>query len=157
MGFPDRSARVDFGPEMKNVRPPVIADTDLSAEQMNLTFWQTAGAGRVVPMAIFTYDGVNDVILTQAAAFDPRQELSAPITAAKTGTGLYEFTFAGTYQNERGADRPFVPRAALAFVQGGAATDFAHVFALDGSQVVSISVLQPGPVAVDATVFVLVW
>ena len=75
MGFPDRPPRAAFGPQMKNKRAPVIAETDFSANQANLSFWQAAGAGRTVAMATILYDGVADSILSQALAFDPQQEL----------------------------------------------------------------------------------
>ena len=58
-GFPERPVRAAFGPEMKNKHAPVNAETDLSADQVNLDFWQMAGAGRVLPMMVLMFNGTT--------------------------------------------------------------------------------------------------
>lgn len=154
-GFPDRPPRVAFGPEMQNKRPPVIPETDLSADQMNLSFWQAAGAGRVLPQALLLFNGATPDILTQALAFDPKQELE-DIAFVKNGTGDYTFTFASTYSNQAGGSRPFVPAMGLVFVQG-ASGNRPNVI-LPGGQDVQVTVLDPTLISnVDATFLLAVW
>lgn len=155
MGFPERTARTGFGPEMKNKRAPIIPETDLSADQMNLSFWQMAGAGRTLPMAVILFDGATPTIVFQTAAFDPNQELP-PIAFVKDGTGDYTFTFAGTYNNEKGNPVSFVPRMSMAFVQGGAVGTIATAFIPNG-QDVSIDVRDVGDVFIDGTFVLAVW
>ncbi len=154
-GFPDRPPRIKFGPNMQNRRDPKIAETDLSANQMNLTFWQAAGASRTVPMATILFDGVTPAIIAQALAFDPKQELGA-IGFAKNGTGDYTFTFASTYPNEAGVATPFSPRFAMAMLQGGTPGDKATPLSPSG-QNVTVRVRDSAETLIDGTFLVQVW
>lgn len=154
-GFPNRPARIVFGPQMKNKRPPVIAETDLNANQMNLDFWQVAGAGRVVAMAVILFDGVTPAIISQALAFDPRQELE-DIAFVKNATGDYTFTFASTYKDEQGNDVSFAPRFSMAQFQGGTPGDKATPFDPSGQDVL-VRVRNAAEALIDGTFMLQVW
>lgn len=155
MGFPERTARTGFGPEMKNKRAPIIPETDLTADQMNLTFWQMSGGGRTLPMALLLLDGATPSLLFQALAFDPNQELDN-IAFVKNGTGDYTFTFASTYNNEKGNPVSFVPRMSMAFIQGGTAGDKSTPLVPVG-QDVTVRIRDASEVLVDGTFVVAVW
>ncbi len=154
-GYPARPARSKFGPIMQNGRAPKIPETDLSANQMNLTFWQASGAGRTVPMATILYDGATPVIVVQALAFDPKQELSN-IVVVKNGTGDYTFTFASTYKDESGVDVSFTPRFSMAMFQGGTAGDKSTPFAPVG-QDVTVQCRNAAEALIDGTFLLQVW
>jgi hypothetical protein len=140
---------------MKNARAPVNPETDLNANQMNLTFWQAAGASRTTPMAVILFDGATPEVLLQSFAFDPDQLLDT-IQFNKLGTGSYNFTFEATYKDEQGQDRPFAPKAAVAMIQGGAAGDIAVPGFISG-QVVPVQVRDAMDANVDGTFLLLVW
>lgn len=154
-GFPNRPPRPAFGPEMQNVREPVIPEKDLAANQMNLTFWQAAGAGRTVPMAVILYDGVATSVLFQVLAFDPKQELG-DIAIVRGSAGVYTATFASTYKDEQGADVPFTPRASMVALQNGAVGSKANVFIPSGQDVL-VQVRDSGEVLIDGTFLLAVW
>lgn len=154
-GYPDRPARVAFGPTMQNKRTPKIPEKDLSAEQVNLDFWQIAGAGRVLPMALILFDGATPSILYQALAFDPKQELG-DLAFVKNGTGDYTFSFNSTYPNQVGNARPFVPRMSMAMVQGGAMGTRA-LAAVPAAQDVQVQVRNAADALTDATFVLAVW
>lgn len=153
-GFPNTPTRVAFGPEMENEFPPTNPKRDLEANSINLTFWQTAGAGRVLPKALIIYDLVADSILFQALAFDPRGELSN-IAHTKNGTGDVTFTFASTYKDQNGNDANFTPKAATADVQSSTAGDNGN--ASVSAQTVNVLVFNVSAVAIDRTIIVQVW
>ena len=136
------------------MRPVTNPQKELDADQMNLTFWQVAGAGRVLPQATIVYVGATPLLTYQALAFDPR-ELLGNIANAKTGVGVYTFTFASTYKDEAGNDVAFTPRAAQAMVQGAAAQVQA-VPNLNG-QVVQVIVMDGAGAPADATILLMVW
>ncbi len=160
-GFPNRPARLAFGPNMRNKRPPAIADKDLSANQVNLNFWQTAGSGRTTPMAVFLYDGAGDgglgKMLFQAFAFDPNQLIQlGDFDVVKNGTGDYTFTFATNYPDETGNPIPFVPRMSQSQVQNGGTTEFASSF-LPIGQSIQVQVRNTSDTLVDRTIMLAVW
>lgn len=141
---------------MRNKRNPINLETDLTADQMNLDFWQISGAGRTLPMTIILFDGgVTPSVLFQAAAYDPNQELP-PIAFVKNGTGDYTFTFESTYENEQGAPTSFVPRYSMAFVQGGVAGTIATPFGPSG-QSITVNVRDSSQVLIDGTFVLAVW
>ncbi len=155
MGFPERQPRLGFGPEMKNKRAPVNLETDLTADQMNLTFWQMAGAGRTLPMLLILFDGTTPAVTFQAAAYDPNQELDN-IAFVDNGTGDYTFTFETTYKNEKGQDISFVPRMSIAMIQGGTAGDKATPDTVSG-QDVRVTVRNAAETLIDGTFVLAVW
>ena len=155
-GYPATPARIAFGPHMENGRTPENAKTDLTATQMNLTFWQTAGAGRVLPQAIFVFDFNTASMLFQAYAFDPRQKLNAPVEIVINGVGDYTFTFASAYKNQNGVDAPFTPKAAMAMVQNPSEDSSRANVAIDG-QTVQVVTRIGEDVPIHEVVLVGVW
>lgn len=154
-GFPARPARSKFGPTMKNKRRPTIAETDLSADQVNLSFWQAAGSGRTLPLATILFDGAIPIIVSQALAFDPKQELGL-IDVVKNGTGDYTFTFASSYKDENGVDTPFAPQFSMTMLQGGNPGDKATPFDPSGQDVL-VRVRDAAEVLIDGTFLLQVW
>lgn len=156
-GYPNLPNRAAFGPSvLENVRPVQNPKRELSAEQMMLTFWQMAGAGRMLPQFITVLDGaqVTPVTEFQAKAFDPRGELPN-IEPVDNGVGDYTWTFDTTYKDENGQDTLFSPKGAMAFVQGGAARDEAGATVV--GQTVQVEVRDSANAAKDAKVLLLVW
>jgi hypothetical protein len=153
-GFPNRPTRTTFGPTLEDARPVTNPQRELGADVMNLAFWQLAGAGAVLPMAIVVYNGATPAILYQALAFDPKS-LLGNITSVKNGAGDYRFTFASSYPDENGNATSFTPSAAMAFVQGSAA-QVAAVATLNG-QHVDVTVQNGAGTPTDATIIVAVW
>lgn len=144
---------------MRNARPPVTPETDLSASQVNLMFWQLAGGGRTLPMAIFLYDGATPQVLFQALAFDP-DGLLGNVPVVKNGTGDYTWTFASTYPDEKGVAQPYQPRAAMAFTQGAPAGVKANAFnpGIGGAgQDIQVIVRDAAELVTDATFLLAVW
>ncbi len=73
MGWPLRIGRVNFGPTMKDERPPANTLQEFTARQANLSFWQAAGMGLVSPKAVLRIDyrsGVDPTILDAHFAWD---------------------------------------------------------------------------------------
>ena len=154
-GYPNRPPRIAFGPQMLNKRDPTNAETDLNADQMNLSFWQMAGAGRVLPMAMLLFNGTVPEIIFQSLAFDPKQELGA-LAFVKDATGDYTFTFATTYKDESGADVSFTPQFSMAMVQGGAVGTKANPQTVNG-QNVQVLVRDNVEALIDGTFMLAVW
>ena len=156
-GYPDLPTRDSFGPTRESVRPVQNPERELGAAEMNLAFWQVAGAGRTLPQAVFIYDPnatPGNELSYQALAFDPKQLLPS-INPTVNGTGDFTWTFDTTYLNEQGVARPFTPKAAMAMVQGGAAQVKAGV-TLNG-QTVQVETQDGASVAVDVAFILLVW
>lgn len=153
-GFPATPTRTAFGPEMKNKRTPRNPETDLNANQMNLLFWQVAGAGRTVAQASLVYDGAAPGVTYQALAFDPKQELGN-IAVVKNGVGDYVFTFASTYLNQNGVATPFVPGMAMVSLQNPVVNDSVQ-FSIAG-QSVTVNVRDAAGTLKDGVVQLQVW
>lgn len=156
-GFPNRPSRTDYGPPLVDVRPVTQPDRELGAEPVNLAWWQAAGAGRTVPMAVIVYNGTTDSLVHRALAFDPNEVLTpAAVTIVKNGTGDYTITFQASYPDESGRQVAFAPRAALAMVQSNANPNIQGVCGVNG-QSVTVRVADASNVATNGTVVVLVW
>lgn len=153
-GFPARPSRSGFGPNLVNARPVTQPDKELDAGIVDLAWWQAAGAGRVTPLVVLIYNGTTQARVHQALAWDASNKLP-PIPAVKDGTGQYTFTFASGYLNEKGVSTSFVPRAAVAFVQGAAAQVQANCTV--NGQAVSVEVANQSNTLVDATLILMVW
>lgn len=151
-GFPNRPGRGNFGPTMRNARPVVDPSRELGANAINLAWWQLAGAGRVLPMALLILN-TDGTLLHQALAFDPRAKLD-PIPTARSSAGVYTVTFASSYADEGGIQRSFIPRAAMAAPQGAAAGLFVRTSVV--GQVVQLSSLN-GATPTDARILLQVW
>lgn len=153
-GFPNRPARASFGPTLSNVRPIVRPEKELDAGNVNLAFWQVAGAGRTCAAAVLGYNGATQARLFQALAWDSNGALAA-IPAVKDGTGAYTFTFASTYKDEGGRDVAFQPQAAMVFVQGS--TSQVQGVATIALQTVVVAIKNGSNVATDASFMLMVW
>lgn len=156
-GYPDLPTRDTFGPERENVRPIRNPAKELGADEMNLSFWQIAGAGRTLPLVLIIFDPAlapGSQVKFQALAFDPQQELPV-ISPVINGVGSYTWTFETTYPNERGTLRPFTPKAGMAMTQGAAPEVKAGV-TISGQDVI-IAVQDAADLGVDAPVIFMVW
>lgn len=153
-GFPNLPSRASFGPNMQNVRPVRVPETDLSADQVNLTFWQAQGASRTVPSAVIIVDGATPVVTYQGLTFDPELKLDF-ITLVKNATGSYTLTFDSTYVDQKGNNVSFTPKAAMAHMQNGPlnGTIQVGVSGLD----VQVVTYDSSIVATDTTFVLLVW
>jgi hypothetical protein len=102
-GFPTRPNRSTFGPTYEDDKPVVNPKKEFSAALMNLTTWQTAGLGQVVPRAVITGTVSGGAVTTvyQGLAFDPNATISL-ISFTYVAAGRYSFTFTSTYNDELG-------------------------------------------------------
>jgi len=101
-GFPTRANRAAFGPTREDVKPVTDPARENSAADFNLSFWQLAGLGRVSPRAVLRCTVAGGVVTTvdQLLAWDANAGLS-PIAWTYRGVGVYSFTFASQYPDER--------------------------------------------------------
>ena len=108
MGFPTRISRDAFGPIPEDTKPVVNPKRQLSAGIGNLMMWQIAGSGLMVPTArmIFTVAAGVLTLAQHTEAFQPNAG-AAPNTA-RTGAGVYTFSFLANYPDEEGIARPLV-------------------------------------------------
>lgn len=133
LGFPNRFKRSDLGPKFRNGYPVENPETDLSDAAVNAAFWQTAGAGLIVPRAklIAEWNGSSFTILEQAEAWNPNLDQAHPVLA-RLGTGDYSYTFASTYKNELGEDVALALNGAraspIAEVTGGTIARFGNAW-----------------------------
>jgi hypothetical protein len=91
-GFPGVLRRLGFGPIRKNRSKIKKPDEEVSAEQINLLFWQVAGMNGLVPKAFFVTDGAT--VTRKWLAWDPDGLLpNSAITIGHPGVGQYTFAF----------------------------------------------------------------
>lgn len=113
IGFPRRPLRSAFGPKLTNAYPVEHPETQVGAQSFNPDFWQTAGMGLIVPRAIVIakWNGSAFDIYHQAEAWNPNGDQAHPVLA-RTGAGLFTYTFAASYLDEDGNEVPTDIRAA---------------------------------------------
>ena len=155
-GFPRIPTRAAFGPTFENVRPVRDPRTELDAATMNLLAWQTAGASQTVPLALLVLiPNPPDVgIGLHFEAWATAQD-GAPPVVQRFGLGLYQVTYPATAPDENGTAIPFVPRAVMAFAQGGVGGLTAYAQISAGA--IQIAVLDLLGAAADAQVMLVVW
>jgi hypothetical protein len=118
-GFPTRAGRDAFGPDPINSRRVRDPRRQLDGESTGrLMFWQLGGLGLISPLATITATVVaaSLALQTHAEAFQPRG--GAAPTPARTGTGVYTFTFIDEYPDEQGNDATLTIRGGAAFALG---------------------------------------
>jgi len=99
-GFPNRPSRTAFGPIYENARPTRSPTKNAGATAFNLSFFQAAGSGLMVPKAWFVGEIVAgpDVALAQRAeSWNPNGETTgdfAPHTLTYNSVGQYSFEYA---------------------------------------------------------------
>jgi hypothetical protein len=100
-GFPTRPNRSAYGPDYEDERPVENVKREIGAGIFNLSFWQIAGIGRVVPKAVLICSVDDGVITTlnQLLAFDPNGELSL-LAWTYNSAGSYSLAFADKYPDE---------------------------------------------------------
>jgi len=102
-GFPNRPSRTAYGPTREDERPVQNPKRELSAEDMNINFWQIAGMGLTAPRAVIGVDSLGTPVnpnFYQGLAWDPRQQLP-DIVVTRNGTGDYTAVFQATYADEQ--------------------------------------------------------
>ncbi len=97
-GFPTRPSLTAFGPRRSNARPVRNPQQQAGADFMNLLRWDVAGLGASCPRAwvLATFTGPTTIAVTaQGNAWH-----GAAPTPARSGTGVYTFTYAATYVDD---------------------------------------------------------
>ena len=95
--FPTRITRDAFGPDRIN-KGGLAGDPHYSvnAGDYNTLFWQTSGLGLVGALCRLTFLTATTTggmsLIDHAEAWDPKRIQAAP-TLARTGTGIFTFTF----------------------------------------------------------------
>jgi len=104
-GFPTRTNRSAFGPELENVREVSDPQREIGAATYNLGWWNLAGMSRTCPLATFrcTVSGGVITVGSQSIAFDPNAALSN-LTFTYESVGRYSFAFASQYPDQRGVN-----------------------------------------------------
>jgi hypothetical protein len=100
-GFPGRPSRDAFGPTMDTSRVPVIPTRDVGGAQFNLEWWQTAGAGLMVPLA-WVGIAANGARTAAAEAWNANQNGTLHPTVVHGATGFYLVAFNAYAPNELG-------------------------------------------------------
>jgi hypothetical protein len=140
---------------METALPVTDRRKQLTAEMMNLLLWQAAGIGRTGPKATILFDPTSTgTIVWQELAWDPNRKL-AKIAFSKVSTGIYQFSFAASYPDQRGVATPYTPRICLPQIQGTSVG--AQVFSDVVGQDVNILVLDDGGSPIDRTILLVVW
>ena len=102
MGFPSRPSRAAFGPTYRNRFAVTEDDTEMGADIVNLSAWQIAGAGLMVPAAWCVVDGATGDLIAAAECWDPDLEFE-PATE-RVDDGVYMITYPATAPDEQGND-----------------------------------------------------
>jgi hypothetical protein len=102
-GFPTRPNRVAFGPDYEDERAVQDTKREIGAGIFNLSFWQLAGIGRVIPKAVLFCAVAGSACTTtmQLLSFDPNGMLGL-LTWTYDGVGEYSIAFASQYPDELG-------------------------------------------------------
>ena len=102
-GFPARPNRDAFGPTLEDEAPVENPKREIGADTFNLSWWQVAGLGKVVPKAWLkcTVAGAAITTNSQGLAFDPEGALGV-LTWVYVGVGSYTIEFASQYADEDG-------------------------------------------------------
>lgn len=120
LGFPRRFTRDALGPTLRNTYPVENPETDIGAEEtFNPVFHQITGMNLVVPRAalVAEWGGASFTLWHQEEAWNPKRSQAHPVLA-RTGAGLYTYTFAATYLDENGVAIPTALVAARAWAVG---------------------------------------
>ena len=98
-GFPTRPSASSFGSRRQDRSAPRSAIYDIGAAFVNLVRWNLAGLGQSAPRAwvYASSSGSTPTIHAQGNAWG-----GAAPTPARTGTGVYTFTYAATYADDDG-------------------------------------------------------
>jgi hypothetical protein len=94
-GFPGRASRLAFGPVMRLLAKIRNPETQLSAEQLNLVFWQVAGMNGLVPRALRVCTITGGVLSKgrRWLSWDPNGTLADTVfDVSRVGTGNYTWT-----------------------------------------------------------------
>lgn len=121
-GFPLRTGRGGFGPTMRDERRLANPESEIGAEQVNLTWWQLGALGLVAPLALLVFDPVaplrvrlglfawhQQVLVDTLAA-----NLPSWLTVAVPSTGTMTFTFDATVPGRDGQLQALTLRGGIA-------------------------------------------
>lgn len=100
-GFPTRFLRSFLGPRLQNAKPVANPEKEVGAETLEPLLWQVAGMNLGASRAslIATWTGSAFQVHHQSEAWNANGAQAHPVLA-RTGTGVYTYTFAPTYLNE---------------------------------------------------------
>jgi hypothetical protein len=103
LSFPKRPLRSSFGPKLRNAYPVENPAIDVGDVAFNGMFSTVAGLGLISARSIViaNYTGGAFVIGYQAEAWNQELSQAHPVLA-RSGAGLYSYTFASTYLDEDG-------------------------------------------------------
>ncbi len=106
MGWPTRISRSALGPQFQERTKVSDPSKEVGQAFFNLSCWQLAGAGLMVPKAwaLFHWTGAAIVLDASAEAWDPESGVVPTVT--RTSAGIYVVTYAATYPDENGVAQP---------------------------------------------------
>lgn len=163
-GWPLRPDRDSFGPTFRDSAPVRDPQRQLAAASYNLSCWQLAGMGLLVPRAKLEFTmAVSPVILQRAEAWNPaRSTVGAYADPAitRTGAGNYLIEYPSPVPDENGEDQEISFTDALAFVTNADPTTLKHAQAAIISATpkqVRVCAFSSAGAAQDNTVCVLIW
>lgn len=156
-GFPNRTSRKAFGPQLVNPKPITNPSTQADAGAFNLAFWQMAGAGLMVSRAWALVDGTSAsaVLSANGESWNSDKSIASPIPAY-TSTGIYTLTYLPTYPDEKGNAVLFVPLFVVAIAVNSLSRRIAT--ATFSGTVITINLrTSPADALVDGAVALLVY
>lgn len=106
-GFPTRTSRAAFGPQLSDMRPVVSPQKSVPANAFNAAFWDLAGLAQTGAKAVLkcTVDSGVVTVAYQGLAFDPDGVLD-DLLFTTIGRGVYGFELEQQYDDELGNPIP---------------------------------------------------
>lgn len=153
-GFPLHPSRDDFGEDLDPI-PALNPKRDIGGQTFNLTWWQVAGAGLMVPRAWVLVSG-SGVRVAAAESWNPNQDGTLHPVVARVSAGLYTVTFAASADDETGTPRLIGLQACLVAVQSHALPAPVGGGDVAGGNVATIQT-SVGGAATDAPFFAAFW
>ena len=107
LAFPKRLLRSSFGPKLINNYPVENPSGEVGDMAFNAAFSAIAGMSQVAPRAccVALYTGGVFAVSYQAEAWNAEGDQARPVLA-RSGAGLYSYTFAASYLDEDGIAVP---------------------------------------------------
>lgn len=163
-GWPLRPDRDSFGPTFQDTAPVRDPAKQLAAQSYNLSCWQVAGMGLLVPRAkLVLRMQVGPVILQRAESWNPARSTVgayADPTITRTGAGNYLIEYPTPVPDENGNDVELSFTDAAAYVVNADPTALKHAQAAVISATpyqVRVTAFSSAGAAQDNDVAVLIW
>lgn len=123
-GFPNTPGRKGFGEILDRI-PVLNPKSDIGGDTFNLSFWQLAGCGLMVPRA-WVLVALDGTLVAAAESWNPDQDVSMHPVITHGATGQYTVTYPVTALDEAGIARQVQLRACFVQIQVATFVIFAN-------------------------------